>query len=34
MRAITLGWVLVIGGPARADDVLFEDTFKDGLSQK
>jgi hypothetical protein len=33
-RAITSGLVLVIGGPARADEVLFEDTFKDGLSPK
>ena len=30
MRAIALGLVLVTGGPARADDVLFEDAFKDG----
>ena len=33
MRAIALGLVLV-GSSARAEEVLFEDTFKDGLSPK
>jgi len=34
MRTIALALLLVLGGSARADDVLFEDTFKDGLSPK
>ena len=34
MRLIALALVLALGGPARAEDVLFEDTFKDGLSPK
>ena len=34
MRAIPLALLVVLGGSARADDVLFEDTFKDALSPK
>jgi hypothetical protein len=34
MRTLAVALLLVLGGSVRADDVLFEDSFKDGLSPK